>query len=227
VAGVAGNGQQALAEALCGERVAPGGALRLEGRALPRAPRAWVRAGVARIPEDRQHVGAVGDFTLVENLLLERYAEPRFSRAGWWRRRAAREAALQLIERYDVRSGGGAATPARMLSGGNLQKLILGRALGLGAPRLIVASQPTWGLDVGAVAFVHQQLLDAAAAGSAVLLISEDLDEVFALADRITVIHQGRLTPLRETRAWTLAAIGLAMAGSSVTAPPAETARAN
>jgi len=214
VAGVAGNGQQALAEALCGERVAPGGALRLAGAALPPAPREWVRAGVARIPEDRQHVGAVGDFTLVENLLLERYAEPRFARAGWQRRRAAREAAHALLERYDVRSGGGAATPARMLSGGNLQKLILGRALGLGAARLIVANQPTWGLDVGAVAFVHQQLLDAAAAGSAVLLISEDLDEVFALADRITVIHQGRLTPLAPTSEWTLAAIGLAMAGS-------------
>jgi simple sugar transport system ATP-binding protein len=215
VAGVAGNGQQALAEALAGERVAPGGALVLDGRAMPAAPRAWVRSGVARIPEDRHTVGAVGEMSLEENLLLERYAERRFARAGWLNRAAAHEASRALLERYDVRSAAGAATPARALSGGNLQKLILGRALGLGAPRLIVANQPTWGLDVGALAFVHQQLLDAAAGGAAVLLISEDLDEVLALADRITVIHQGRLAPLRPTAEWTVAAIGLAMAGSA------------
>ncbi len=219
VAGVAGNGQQALAEAVCGERIAPGGALVLDGRAMPAAPRAWVRSGVARIPQDRLAVGAVGEMSLEENLLLERYAERRFARAGWLRRAAAREAARELLARFDVRSAAGAATPARALSGGNLQKLILGRALGLGAPRLIVANQPTWGLDVGAVAFVHQQLLDAAAGGAAVLLISEDLDEVLALADRITVIHQGRLTPLEPTTAWTLAAIGLAMAGSAAPEP--------
>ncbi len=110
------------------------------------------------------------------------------------------------------------ATLTRRLSGGNMQKLILGRALsppqaGEGPPRLIVANQPTWGLDVGAVAYVHQQLLDACAAGSAVLLVSEDLDEIFALADRIAVMHHGQLGPARATADWTLAAIGLAMTG--------------
>jgi general nucleoside transport system ATP-binding protein len=110
-------------------------------------------------------------------------------------------------------------TATRGLSGGNMQKLILGRVLLAPpgdqdhAPRLIVANQPTWGLDVGAVAYVHQQLLDACAAGSALLLISEDLDEVFALADRIAVMHHGRLSAARVASAWTLADIGLAMAG--------------
>jgi simple sugar transport system ATP-binding protein len=124
-----------------------------------------------------------------------------------------------VLERFDVR-GGGIDTPTRALSGGNMQKLILGRVLSHGTPRLIVANQPTWGLDVGAVAYVHQQLLDACAAGSAVLLISEDLDEIFALADRIAVIHHGRLGPLRDTAGWTLAAIGLAMAGAANHAAP-------
>jgi general nucleoside transport system ATP-binding protein len=113
----------------------------------------------------------------------------------------------------------GLDTPTRSLSGGNMQKLILGRAL-MGDPRaagpapLIVADQPTWGLDVGALAYVHQQLLCARAQGSALLLISEDLDEIFALADRVAVIHQGRLTEARSVGHWTLADIGLAMAGA-------------
>ena len=125
-----------------------------------------------------------------------------------------------LVERFDVRGteDAGLATPARALSGGNMQKLILGRALsdapqGYTAPPLIVANQPTWGLDIGAVAYVHRQLLDACAAGAALLLISEDLDEVFALADRIAVMHHGQLTPARPAADWTLPAIGLAMAG--------------
>jgi ABC-type uncharacterized transport system ATPase subunit len=219
IAGVAGNGQQALAERLCGEVAPTGGAVRLDGRPLPASPRAFVDAGVARIPEDRHAVGVIGDLPLWENAALERYATPAFARAGVIRRGAARRAAQQVLERFDVR-GGGIDTPTRALSGGNMQKLILGRVLGHGTPRLIVANQPTWGLDVGAVAYVHQQLLDACAAGSAVLLISEDLDEIFALADRIAVIHHGRLGPLRDTAGWTLAAIGLAMAGAANHAAP-------
>ena len=243
VAGVAGNGQAALAEVLCGERALDAGQLRVLDRPLPPRPRAAVQAGVARIPEDRHAVGVVGDLPLWENAVLERYASPAFARAGFVRRGAARAHAQALISRYDVRGteGGGVDTVTRSLSGGNMQKLILGRALmapaGAGtaepagvdvasdkaptdaraappeAPRLIVANQPTWGLDVGAVAYVHQQLLDACAAGSAVLLISEDLDEIFALADRIAVMHHGRLTAARPAAQWTLASIGLAMAG--------------
>ena len=127
---------------------------------------------------------------------------------------AADRFARDIIAAYDLRCPG-PATRIRLLSGGNMQKLILGRVLGHETrPVLIVANQPTWGLDIGAVAYVHQQLLDAAAAGSAVLVISEDLDEVFALADRIAVMHHGRLGPALPRAEWTLARIGLAMAGA-------------
>ncbi|MEO8123241.1 MAG: ABC transporter ATP-binding protein [Burkholderiales bacterium] len=260
IAGVAGNGQDALADVLCGLHALDGGTLEVNGAALPAKPQAWVAAGVARIPEDRHAVGVVGDLPVWENAVLERFASPAFSRWGVVRRAAAQAHARMLIERYDVRGteGAGVETPTRALSGGNMQKLILGRALmgaprptgpstdhsegskparpvnpvmaggdpapGLAAgapesggerPRLIVANQPTWGLDIGAVAYVHQQLLDACAAGAAVLLISEDLEEIFALADRIAVMHQGQLTEARPAQAWTLAAIGLAMAGGA------------
>jgi simple sugar transport system ATP-binding protein len=217
IAGVAGNGQQALAARLCGEG---GRGIRLLGRELPAQPRAFVEADVARIPEDRHAVGVVGDLSLAENAVLERYRSPAFSRSGFMRWSSVRHFAASVIDAFDVR-GGGPGAVARSLSGGNMQKLILGRALlgpstgrGEGVPRLIVADQPTWGLDVGAVAYVHQQLLDAAASGSAVLLISEDLDEIFALADRIAVMHAGQLSPARPREDWTLAQIGLAMAGA-------------
>ncbi|NWG74554.1 MAG: ABC transporter ATP-binding protein, partial [Rubrivivax sp.] len=176
----------------------------------------------ARIPEDRHAEGTVGDMALWENAVLERYASRAFARLGVLRRERAKAHARSLVERFDVRGteGGGLDTRVRALSGGNMQKLILGRALAgdpdaATPPVLIVANQPTWGLDVGAVAYVHQQLLDAAAAGSAVLLISEDLDEIFALADRIAVMHHGRLGEAKPAAQWTLAAIGLAMAGEA------------
>lgn len=223
VAGVAGNGQDMLAELLCGQHGLDAGMLSIDGEALPARPRAFVDAGVARIPEDRHAVGVVGDMAVWENAVLERYASPAFARGGIVRRDRGRAHARSLVERYDVRGteSGGLATTTRALSGGNMQKLILGRAL-MGdpdharAPVLIVANQPTWGLDIGAVAYVHQQLLDACAAGSAVLLISEDLDEIFALADRIAVMHHGRLGPARPASEWTLPAIGLAMSGGEL-----------
>jgi simple sugar transport system ATP-binding protein len=183
-------------------------------------PRAWIDAAVARIPEDRHGMGVIGDFAVWENAIAERYRRP-FASAGIVRRSAARRYARALTDRFDVRCAGLDA-PARTLSGGNVQKLILGRALTGGfaqgddfTPVLIIASQPTWGLDIGAVAYVHQRLLDASAQGAAVLLISDDLDEILALADRVAVIHAGRLTPARPTGEWTRAQIGLAMAGSS------------
>ncbi len=216
VAGVAGNGQHTLAALLCGERAPDAGRLHIGGQTLPARPRAWVQAGVARIPEDRHAVGVVGDLPLWENALLERYASPPYARAGVIDRGRARAEAQALVQRFDVRGteGGGLDTPTRSLSGGNMQKLILGRALMAQPARLIVADQPTWGLDIGAVAYVHQQLLDACVKGAALLLISEDLDEIFALADRIAVMHQGRLSPARPRAEWTLAAIGLAMSGA-------------
>jgi len=221
IAGVAGNGQQALAELLFGLQALSAGRLELHGGAMPARAADWVRAGVARIPEDRHAVGVVGDLPVWENAVLERVSTPAFARAGIVKRAAAQAHARQLIERFDVRGtdSAGLDTPTRALSGGNMQKLILGRAL-VGdpgsdrPPTLIVADQPTWGLDIGAVAYVHQQLLDAVARGAAMLLISEDLDEIFALADRVAVLHHGRLSAARPAADWTLADIGLAMAGS-------------
>jgi general nucleoside transport system ATP-binding protein len=224
VAGVSGNGQVALAELLSGLRAATSGTVSLSGRVMPARPRDWVAARVARIPEDRHAEGVVGDLPVWENAVSERLHTPAFSRWGVVRRQAARRAAEALVQRFDVRLGG-LDVPARSLSGGNMQKLVLGRALAVGqagvgddaqdaGPALIVASQPTWGLDVGAVAFVHQCLLEALAAGAAVLMISEDLDEIFALADRIAVMHQGHLGPARPAAEWSLGEIGLAMAGT-------------
>jgi simple sugar transport system ATP-binding protein len=229
IAGVSGNGQQALSEVLSGERPLDAGRVTVLGDALPARPAAWLARGVARVPEDRQGVGVIGDLSVRENAVLEHVRHPRFARRGWLRRAEAAAHARALVERFDVRGaeGHGLDMPVRRLSGGNLQKLILGRAL-CGAhdparpatPRLIVANQPTWGLDVGAVAYVHRQLLDAASRGSAVLLISDDLDELFALADRIAVMHRGRLGGARPTGDWTREAIGLAMAGTGADAYP-------
>ncbi|PPE69811.1 ABC transporter ATP-binding protein [Caldimonas thermodepolymerans] len=225
IAGVAGNGQETLAGLLCGLLPPRQGRLAVAGQALPATPSAWVRAGVARIPEDRHAVGVVGDLPLWENAIAERLHTTAFSRFGFVRQRAARQFAADLVQRFDVR-GGGLDAPVRALSGGNMQKLILGRALAVGGPRppvLVVANQPTWGLDVGAVAYVHQCLLDATVQGAAVLLMSEDLDEILALSDRVAVIHHGRLGPARPTGDWTLAALGLAMAGAD--APSAQEVR--
>lgn len=225
VAGVSGNGQVALAELLHGLLPASQGRLQVSSQPLGDQPRDWVSVPVARIPEDRHAQGVVGDLSLWENTITERLFDQRFARWGWVRRAAARAHAQHIIDRFDVR-GGGLDTPARRLSGGNMQKLVLGRALALGegtaqgVPTLIVAAQPTWGLDIGAVAFVHEQLIRAAEQGGAVLLISEDLDEILALADRIAVMHEGQLTDARPRDDWTLATLGLAMAGSDLAATP-------
>ena len=225
IAGVAGNGQQALAATLFGLHALSSGHLELQGQAMPARARVWIDAGVARIPEDRHAVGVVGDLPVWENAVLERYATSVFSSLGVIKRAAAQTHARQLIERFDVRGTDalGLQTPTRALSGGNMQKLILGRALtadpgGDKPPTLIVADQPTWGLDIGAVAYVHQQLLDARAQGAAVLLICEDLEEIFAIADRVAVLHQGHLSDARPVADWTLADIGLAMSGAAAQA---------
>ena len=216
IAGVSGNGQLTLANLLCGTVDVRAGRITLLGAPL-RAEPAWlVDRGVARIPEDRHGTGVVGDLPVWENAVAERL-RTSFSRGMWVRRRAARLHAQRIAQAFDVR-GGGPLTPTRALSGGNMQKLILGRALLAPdgrTPCLIVAHQPTWGLDIGAVSFVQRQLIAARDAGAAVLLISDDLDEVLAMGDRIAVIHAGRLTPARAASHWTREAIGLAMAGAT------------
>ena len=223
IAGVSGNGQVALAELLSGVRRAARGSVQFMGRALPPAPARLVARGVARIPEDRHAVGVVGDLPVWENAVSERLRSEAFSRPllpglRWVRRAQARAQARRIEKAFDVR-GAGLDAPARSLSGGNMQKLILGRSLlapegSHRAPRLIVAHQPTWGLDIGAVAYVQQQLIAARDAGAAVLLISDDLDEVLALGDRVAVMHGGHIGEPRLAAAWTREAIGLAMAGT-------------
>jgi len=298
IAGVSGNGQVALAELLCGTRAATAGTVTLLGQPLTPDPARLVALGVARIPEDRHAVGVVGDLPVWENAVSERLRSPAFSRWGWVRRAAALAYASEVMAAFDVR-GGGPQVPARALSGGNMQKLILGRALmqpalaattnaaldaatnalvkprpgstappsahqpaataldsrlrgnagqdgghdgsgrdsdGSGQhqdagkerrqtspPRLIVAHQPTWGLDIGAVAYVQAQLIAARDAGAAVLLISDDLDEVLTLGDRVAVMHGGKLTAAKPALDWTREAIGLAMAGVHRASPLAAT----
>jgi simple sugar transport system ATP-binding protein len=220
IAGVSGNGQVALAEILCGMRGAISGRVTLRGEPIVASPAWLVDRGVARIPEDRHAVGVVGDLALWENVVSERLRSKVFSRGSWVRRSTALRHAQHVIDTFDVR-GAGLLSPARSLSGGNMQKLILGRALMSPAhlaearPRVILAHQPTWGLDIGAVAYVQERLLTARDAGATVLLVSDDLDEVMALGDRIAVMHAGRLTVAKPAEQWTRESIGLAMAGVS------------
>ncbi len=218
IAGISGNGQGALAELLCGTLALSAGQILLRGQAWPtkNAAAKLTAFGVARIPEDRRAAGVVGDLPLWENAVSERMRTPAFSKLGCIKRSAARGYAQRIVSQFDVR-GAGIEGAAQSLSGGNMQKLILGRALlpptGQSAPQLIVAHQPTWGLDIGAVAYVHEQLLEARANGAAVLLVSDDLDEIMALSDQIAVMHAGELTETRPPAGWTREALGLAMAG--------------
>ena len=212
IAGVSGNGQLALADLLCGTSSLGRGSVEFLGQPLKASPAWLVTQGVARIPEDRHAVGVVGDLSVWENAVSERLRSPDFSKILWVKRQAAQAYASRIVQEFDVR-GGGLHSAARSLSGGNMQKLILGRAMVGQAPKLIIAHQPTWGLDVGAVAYVQQQLMAARDAGAAVLVISDDLDEVMALGDRIAVMHAGYLTEALPLEAWTRETIGLAMAG--------------
>ena len=216
IAGVAGNGQGALADLVCGIRAPSAGKVEVLGRAIEgRDPRRMVAAGVGRIPEDRQARGIIGEMTVWENLISEEVRRPPYARAGLLLDEAAgRRHAEELIERYDVRCSGPDAE-TRLLSGGNLQKLILARGLSR-RPRLIVANQPSRGLDEGAIAYVHGQLLEARKRGAGVLLISEDLDELLSLADRILVMYRGGLRPAPAGAALDTTRIGLMMSGEEV-----------
>jgi ABC-type uncharacterized transport system ATPase subunit len=178
-------------------------------------PRAAIAAGVAHVPEDRLGTGVAPSLSISENSVLKSYRGPPVSRGPLLRWSAIREQAVELIRRYGVVTPG-PALPVRDLSGGNLQKLVLGREFS-GQPKILIAASPTRGLDVGAIETVHAYLREAAAAGVAVLLISEDLDEILALADRVVVIYEGRFTGEFDPRVATVEEIGLAMAGGERT----------
>jgi simple sugar transport system ATP-binding protein len=212
VAGVAGNGQRELAEAIAGMRALRAGAVRVLGRALRGGdPRDAIARGLAYVPEDRLATGVSPSLPIAANVVLKSYRRPPASTGPFLRPGRIREIARVIIARYDVKAPG-PQTPARELSGGNLQKVVLGREFS-GDPRVLVAASPTRGLDVGAIAAVHGVLREAAARGVAILLISEDLDEIMSLADRVAVMYEGEVVGEADVEAATVEALGLLMAG--------------
>lgn len=214
IAGVSGNGQSQLAELLGGLTVPQSGRYLLDGADVSAlGARGLVRRGLGRISEDRHRHGVFGDMTIVETAIAESYADAPFSRRSFIRWTSARDLSARILSGFSV-AHAGMEMPARNLSGGNLQKLLLGRAI-LRNPRVIVAHQPTRGLDVGAAAEVHGRLLRACDGGAAILLISDDLDEILALSDRVGVMFRGRLTEPRPRAGVTAEALGLMMAGAA------------
>ena len=214
VAGIDGNGQTELIHALTGLEKAAGGSVELCGRDISSASiRARSLTGMSHIPEDRHKHGLILDYTLEQNLVLQKYYEPRFQSHGFIRFDAVREYARNLIEQYDVRSGQGPLTVTRSMSGGNQQKAIIAREIDRNLP-LIVAVQPTRGLDVGAIEYIHKQLVAQRDAGKAVLLVSLELDEVMNLSDRILVMYEGEIVGEFDPRRVTVEELGLYMAGA-------------
>jgi general nucleoside transport system ATP-binding protein len=212
IAGVAGNGQRELAETITGMRPPSRGQVKVAGRALRGGDaREAISAGIAHVPEDRLHTGVAPSLSIASNVVLKSYRGNHVAVGPLLKLRTIREHAAQLIHRYDVR-GGGPELPARRLSGGNLQKVVLAREFH-GSPRVLVVASPTRGLDVAAIETVHRYLREAAADGVGVLLISEDLDEIRALADRIFVIYEGAIVGELDARTATVEEIGLLMAG--------------
>jgi len=212
IAGVAGNGQRELAETVTGMRAPSRGEVLVSNRNLRGGDaRDAIGAGVAHVPEDRLHTGVAPSLSIASNVVLKSYRGNHISRGPLLKLRTIREHAAHLIHRYDVR-GGGPDVPARQLSGGNLQKVVLAREFH-GEPRVLVVASPTRGLDVAAIETVHRYLRDAAAAGVGVLLISEDLDEILALADRVAVMYEGAIVGERDAGTATVEEIGLLMAG--------------
>ncbi|HFC04082.1 MAG TPA: ABC transporter ATP-binding protein [Rhizobiales bacterium] len=214
IAGVAGNGQRELAELLIGMRPQDEGQLLVEDKVISKnSPRQFLKMGFGRIPEDRHHTGTIGEMTVWENLISEKLRQSPLWRFGGRviDFAACRKTAAQMIEHFDIRCNS-METPARLLSGGNMQKLILARTL-TANPKFILANQPVRGLDEGAISFVHQQLLNARRDGVGILLISEDLDEIFSIADRVAVIYHGRISPTLNVRKTNIRQIGAMMGG--------------
>ncbi|MGI5976882.1 MAG: ABC transporter ATP-binding protein [Candidatus Limivicinus sp.] len=215
IAGIDGNGQTELVYGLTGLEPIKSGEISLCGEDISRASiRKRSVMGMSHIPEDRHKHGLVLDYPLEYNMVLQRYFEPEFTgKSGFLRRGAIRRYAEKLIDQYDVRSGQGAATMARSMSGGNQQKAIVAREIDRD-PRLLVAVQPTRGLDVGAIEYIHKQLVKQRDAGGAVLLVSLELDEVMDVSDRILVMYEGEIVGELDPKKTTVEELGLYMAGA-------------
>ena len=213
IAGVAGNGQRELAEAIAGLRPASGGSVMIDGVDVTHAsPLARIRAGFGFVPEDRLVMGLASNLSLKENLVLKAYRRPPISRGLLLSDREIRRRSMRLVEEYDIR-GGRESLPIRLLSGGNLQRSILAREISE-EPNVLLAASPTRGLDLAATDSVRRLLLSAARDGLGILLISEDLDEIRALADTILVMFEGQIVGQMDAAAFDLEAIGLMMAGA-------------
>jgi general nucleoside transport system ATP-binding protein len=212
IAGVSGNGQQELLRVISGEEpVAEKRRIQVCGKSAGRMNAAGRRAlGMCFVPEERLGRGAVPRLTLTENILLTAYRR-HMLRFGLVRHRAARRFAEDCIRRFDVKCGG-ASSEAKSLSGGNLQKFIVGREI-LQEPDLLVLAQPTWGVDVGAASFIRKQLLDLRNSGAAILVVSEELDELFEICDRLVVMAKGRLSPAKATSETGVEEVGVWMSG--------------
>lgn len=214
LAGVDGNGQRELVEALTGLRPFQKGEIKLFDKSFQSIKAdERERLQIGHIPEDRQKRGLILDFKLYENMLLEKYDEEPFSKRGILQYGKIKEKAKELVEAFDVRSGEGIETVVRTMSGGNQQKAIIGREVDMD-PRIMIASQPTRGLDVGAIEYIHSRLIELRDNGAAVLLVSFELDEIFNLSDRIAVIHNGRIVGIRNPKETDEMELGLLMSGS-------------
>jgi simple sugar transport system ATP-binding protein len=216
IAGVSGNGQRELAESIAGLRPAERGALMLNGVDMLNAPiAARLRAGLAYIPEERMRHGMIGAFSVAENAVLQNHADSPYTRRGLLDFNAISAHAQKLIEQYQIKTPS-TRTPVKNLSGGNIQKLILGRELAR-QPNIVIAAQPTRGVDISATEYIHNVLMGQRGAGVAILLISEDLDEILALSDRIAVIYEGRIVRIFSRAEATPERLGMLMAGAATT----------
>jgi len=214
IAGIDGNGQSELVYALTGLAPIESGQILLDGKDITRASvRSRNVAGMSHIPEDRHKHGLVLDYSLAENLVLKRYFTPQFQKKGFIRFDEVYRYADKLIGEFDIRSGQGAKTITRSMSGGNQQKAIIAREIDLD-PEILIAVQPTRGLDVGAIEYIHKQLVAQRDAGKAVLLISLELDEVMNVSDRILVMYEGEIVGELDPAETTVQELGLYMAGS-------------
>lgn len=214
LAGIEGNGQSELVYGLTGLEKVAGGSIVLKGRDITAASiRERSKAGMSHIPEDRHKHGLVLDYTLADNMVLQRYWQPEFQNHGFIKGGEVLHYAERLIKQYDVRSGQGPITIARSMSGGNQQKAIIAREVDKD-PELLVAVQPTRGLDVGAIEYIHKQIVAQRDEGKAVLLISLELDEVMNLSDRILVMYEGKIVGEFDPKQTTVEELGLYMAGA-------------
>ena len=193
IAGVEGNGQSELIEAITGLRKSESGTINFKNKDITRESiRNRINSGIAHIPEDRHKRGLVLDYTIEENMVLEVYDKKPFSNKGLLNKKEIKKYAEKIIDEFDVRSGEGAESIARSLSGGNQQKAIIGREIELN-PELLIAAQPTRGLDVGSIEYIHKRLVEQRDSGKAVLLVSLELDEILNVSDRIAIINNGEL----------------------------------